>query len=164
MIIETQIKMPPGHSSPDEFCRWVISTALKEKIPRRAINQLGTHKWWLMVDKSKGTNTPECFALFVNIGVDRPQLTHLNTALVCWNPVPFGWGIWERFKRTIKRTNYPSRGDVLQTIPLCEYMSCSLYQMQPVAYRAKDSRRLWDVMQNIGWVLVAQGETYTPNR
>lgn len=163
MQIQMEIKMPPRYSSPDEFCLWVVRTALKGKISPRAVNQLGLHKWWLMLDQSKGANTPECFAFFVNISTDRPQITHLNTALVCWNPVPFGWGVWERCKRTIKRTNYPVVGDVLQMIPLNEHMSCPLYQMKPIAYTAKDSRKLWDIMQNMGWTLMAQGETYLRN-
>lgn len=152
--------MPPGYSSPDEFCRWVVKTALKRKITPRAINQMGLHKWWLMLDQSQGANTPECFAFFVNINTDRPQISRFNTALVCWNPTPFEWGWWERCIRTIKRTNYPATGDVLQVISLSEHMSCPLYQMKPVAYLANDSRKLWNVMQNMGWSLMAQGETH----
>ena len=156
------ITIPPGHVSADDFCLWVVKTSLKGKVSPRAINQMGLHKWWLIRDFSKGANTPETYSFFVNINIDKPQISNLNTAVVAWSPVPFGWSLWERLKRTVKRTNYPTNGDVLQVIPLNEYMSCPLYHMKPTGYAAKDSRKLWDIMQNMGWVLVAQGETHTP--
>lgn len=162
MEIITDIALPPKYQNPDELCLWVVKTALKNKLSPRAINQMGLHKWWLMLDRSKGANTPECFALFVNINTDRPPMSHLNTAIVCWSPIPFGWSLWERCKRKIKRADYPSRGDVLQVIPLSEHLSVPLYHMNPIAYPAKDSRKLWDIMQNMGWTLMAQGETRTP--
>jgi len=163
MEILTEIALPPKYQTPDEFCMWTVKTALKGKVAPRAINKMGLHKWWLMLDRSKGANTPETYAFFVNINVDQPLMSHYNTGLVCWSPIPFGWGFLEKLTRKLKRKNYPAKGDVLQVIPLNEHASCPLYQMKPIAYAAKDSRKLWDIMQNMGWTLMAQGETRTSN-
>jgi hypothetical protein len=112
-----------------------------------------------MRDYSRGVNSPETYVMFVNIDVNNPPICELNTAFVCWNPRSFGWGLWERCWRTLKKANYPKQGDLLQVIPLMEGMSFNLRQMAPIASKPAVSRRLWYNMQGIGWTLVAQGET-----
>jgi hypothetical protein len=162
MIIpqEQIIPLPPIHSSIDDFCHWTIQQSLKKRVNERTINEMctGMHKWWIMRDYSRGANSPETYVMFINIDVNSLPICELNTAFVGWNPRSFGWGIWERCWRALKKSNYPSRGDLLQVIPLMEGMSFNLRQMVPIASKAEQSRKLWYNMQGIGWTLVAQGE------
>lgn len=160
----TEISLPPKHQSPDTFCLWTIKTALKNKVAPRIINQMGLHKWWLLRNYSNGSKTPETYAFFVNINTDRPQITEFNTAMVAWSPIPFGWTLWDKVIRTLKRTNYPNRGDAIQIVSLNEHISFIVRHMSPMAFKSKDSRQLWNVMQANGWELVAQGETQTSSR
>lgn len=164
MIQFDTIPIPPKHYSPDEFCRWVVKTSLKSLVGERIVNHMGIHKWWIMRDFSKGKTTPECYAFFVNIDVNRTPITDKTTAVVFWNPRPFSWGVTEKLFRFIKKTDYPRNGDILQTICLSEHIGYNLLQMTPKALRASDSRHLWNIMQASGWELVAQGETQTSNR
>jgi len=157
--MEMVIPLPPKFPDIDHFVWWTIKTPLRKKVPERAINEMGLHKWWIMRDYSRGVNSPETYVMFVNIDVNNPPICELNTAFVCWNPRSFGWGLWERCWRTLKKANYPKQGDLLQVIPLIEGMSFNLRQMVPIASKPEVSRRLWYNMQGIGWTLVAQGET-----
>ena len=161
MEVSDTIKLPKGHQTPDDFCLWVIKTALKKKIVKRAFSQMGLHKWWLLRNYSNGSKTPEIYALFINIGTDRPQITEYNTAMVAWSPIPYNWNMWEKIIRTLKRNNYPQAGDTLQCVSVGENISFILRQMIPTPFRAQDSRHLWNVMQSRGWELVAQGETHS---
>lgn len=161
-MIEAQfiIPFPPKHSNIDDFCLWTIKKALQSRRcpSSRAIQEMGTHKWWIMRDYSHGAFTPETYVMFININIDRPQLSQYNTAMVGWSPKPFKWGIWERCWRTLRRSNYPKAGDNLQVIPT-NMTGIVIKHLAPIAYPAQISRSMWYEMEAKGWVLVAQGET-----
>ena len=165
MMNGEEIPLPPNFLNVDRFCLWSIKTGLRaNRCPSaRAMHEMGTHKWWIIRDYSHGANTPECYMMFVNINTDRPQLSQYNTAVVAWTPKPFTWGFWEQIWRTIRRTNYPKRGDTIQIIPLEPIIggnaTITLKHLEPHAHIAKNSRKLWHELEAKGWVLVAQGET-----
>lgn len=156
-----KIQIPGNHKNADLFCVWVIKTALKNKLSSRELNNMGLHKWWLLKNPYKGKPASDIYGFFVNINTDRPQMTTLNTATVFWNPISFNWGFWEKLFKTLKKKNYPKKGDTLECIPIDKNISFIVRQMVPTPFSAQDSRYLWNVMQANGWELVAQGETWS---
>jgi hypothetical protein len=158
--VQFEIPLPPQRSEINQFCLWVIKKALQSRRcpSARAMHDMGTHKWWIMRDYSHGAFTPETYVMFVNINIDRPQLSQYNTAMVGWSPKPFKWGVWERCWRTLRRSNYPRADDNLQVIPT-NTTGIVIKHLSPIAYPAQVSRTIWHEMETRGWSLVAQGET-----
>lgn len=152
------IQCPPPHLTVDTFCQWSVQKGLG--LEKRVMSNLGMHKWWLLRDYSAGKNTPEVYAMFIEVGVDRPALSVNNTVIVGWSPKPFSWGIWERLTRKFKKSDYPRKGDTLQVVNTGTG-SFSLKQMQPLGCPSLHSRSLWQIMVDKGWVLIAQNETYS---
>lgn len=150
------IAVPPPFVTPESFCLSTIISALK--LEKRIANNLGIHKWWLLRDYSAGKNSPEVYAFFIEIGIDRPALSVNNTAIICWSPKPFSWGFWERLLRRFKKSDYPRKGDTLQTITVPPFDPFTVKHMIPQAHTAQYLRALWNSMINSGWVLEAQNE------
>ena len=151
--------LPNKSQDIESLCLWTIATSTKLK--PRVVNELRRHKWWIMRDFSRGKDTPEVYALFIEIGLDSPQVTPNNTAILCWSPRPYEWSMIERVVRKLKRKDYPRRGDMLSVISGGNSWF-EVRQEVPKAMPATLLRILWNTMVNQGWTLVSQGEVRGP--
>jgi len=153
------IPLPKKHKDIESFCMHTIKDA--SGLPDRVIEELRRHKWWIMRDFSRGKNTPECYALFIEIGLDSPPIMPKSTAIVCWSPKPYEWSLWERIVRKVRRKDYPRKGDILSVISAGTSWF-EVRQEYPHLYPATVLRTLWNSMTNQGWTPIAQGEIAAP--